>query len=97
MRAIVGGLLLVCAVHALADLSPVRIVEKDDDIKQCSFVGQITGSNGLFQTKTANKILQAALKEAAQAGADTVIVRKSAHSGVLVDAYKCKGAAAAGP
>jgi hypothetical protein len=82
-------------VGALADLSPVRIVEKDADVQQCTFVSQITGSNGLFQTKTASRILQSALREAAQAGADTVIVRKSAHSGVLVDAYKCKAAPAA--
>ncbi len=32
---------------------------------------------------------QNALKEAAKAGADTAIVRKSGHSGVLVDAFKC--------
>jgi len=90
MKSIVTLVSLSWSLGALADISPVRIVDNDADVHECAFVGQITRSNGLFQTKTANRILQDALQEAAKAGADTVIVRKSAHSGVLVDAFKCK-------
>jgi hypothetical protein len=93
MRSIIILLLVTWSLRALADLSPVRIVENEADVRECMLLGQINASNGLFQTKTANKILQGALQEAAKAGADTVIVRKSAHSGVLLDAYRCKPAA----
>lgn len=88
-------LLLVWSGVALAEIVSVRIVENEATVKHCEFVGQISASNGLFQIKTANRILQDALREAAEAGADTAIVRKSAHSGVLVDAYKCQGTSAA--
>jgi hypothetical protein len=89
MKLIVGLLSIAWAAPLLAQISPVRVVEKEDDIRTCKFVGQILKSNGLFQTKTANRMLQEALQEAAKAKADTAIVRKSAHSGVTVDAYTC--------
>ena len=94
MRSIISVLLVTWSLGALADLSPVRTVDSDDDVSGCVFVGQITRSNGLLQTKPVSKILGAALKEAADAGADTVIMRKSTHGGVVLDAYKCKSAAA---
>lgn len=89
MKLVVSLLLIAWALEALAQISPVRVVEKEDEIRACRFVGQIIKSNGLFQTKTANRMLQEALEEAAKAKADTAIVRKSAHSGVTVDAYTC--------
>jgi len=95
MKIAIGLLLAAWSVLAVADLSPVRVVKDDAQVSACSFVGQITRTNGLFQTKSANKILQAAFQEAADAGADTVIVRQSAHSGVLLDAYKCNAIPAA--
>ena len=92
MKFFVNLLFIVWALEALAQISPVRIVEREDDIRACKFVGQIVKANGLFQTKTANRMLQEALQEAAKAGADTAIVRKSAHSGVTVDVYACNSA-----
>ncbi len=90
MRSIISLVLVTWSLGALADLSPVRIVDNDADVHECMLLGQIIRTNGLLQTKSVNKILQGALKEAADAGADTVIVRKSMHSGVTLDAYKCK-------
>ena len=92
MKLVVNLLLLAWAFEGLGQISPVRVVEKEDDIRTCKFVGQIIKSNGLFQTKTANRMIQEALEEAAKAKADTAIVRKSAHSGVTVDAYTCNAA-----
>jgi hypothetical protein len=85
----VGLLLVAWALEGLAQISPVRVVDKEDEIRACKFVGQIMKANGLFQTKTADRMLQEALQEAAKANADTAIVRKSAHSGVTVDVYAC--------
>ena len=82
--------LITWSVGAMADLSPVRVVENAADVHECSFVGQVTQSNGPFSIKTANRLLESALQEAANAGADTAIVRKSGHGGVLLDAFKCK-------
>ena len=89
MKLIIALLVAASALEGFAQISPVRVVEKEDEIQGCTFVGQIMKSNGLFQTKTANRILQEALQEAAKAKADTAIVRKSAHSGVTIDAYTC--------
>lgn len=89
MKFIIALLLVTWSLGTLADISPVRVVENEADVHECSFVGQVTQSNGLFSTKTANRMLQDALQEAAKAGADTVIVRSSGHGGVLVDAFKC--------
>jgi hypothetical protein len=96
MRLLINLLLVAWGLKALAQISPVRVVEKDDEIRACKFVGQIIKSNGLFQTKTANRMLQEALQEAAKAKADTAIVRKSAHSGVTVDVYTCSSASETG-
>ena len=92
MKLIIALLVAACALEGSAQISPVRVVEREDEIRACTFVGQIMKSNGLFQTKTANRMLQEALQEAAKAKADTAIVRKSAHSGVTIDAYTCNSA-----
>ena len=95
MKVAIGSLLALWSVFAIAELSPVRVVDSDAQVRECAFVGQVNRANGLLQTKSANTILQDALHEAAKAGADTVIVRQSAHSGVLLDAYKCNASPAA--
>jgi len=76
----------------IAQVSPVRVVEKEEQIRACKFVGQIMKSNGLLQTKTADRLLQQALQDAAKLKADTAVVRKSAHSGVTIDVYMCSAA-----
>jgi hypothetical protein len=51
MKIAIGFLLAVSSVCAIAELSPVRVVKDDAQVRECMFVGQINRTNGLLQTK----------------------------------------------